>query len=99
LDKSWHILEWKGAKPPLHYEAALADREAGTVQNRVVTREIPLPKDREGKPRMGELLKAIRELVRHSRTVDPELKGQELYDVGFRTDHNQGTVRVQLYFK
>lgn len=77
----------------------MAFQEAGTLQNRVVTREIPLPKDREGKPRMGELLKAIRELVRHSRSTDPDLKGQELYDVGFRTDQNQGTVKVQLYFK
>lgn len=69
------------------------------VESQVVTREIPLPKDREGKPRMGELLRAIRELVRHSRSADPTLKGQELYDVGFRTDRCQDKVEVRLYFK
>lgn len=58
-----------------------------------------MPKDREGKPRMGELLRTIRELVRNSRHADTSLAGQELYDVGFCTDRSRDSVEVRLYFK
>lgn len=47
--------------------------------------------------RPGEVLRAVRRMVRQSRAHDPSLKPMDLYDVGFSRPH--GKVQVTLYFR
>lgn len=67
-------------------------------QEVLVCREIPVPKDRRGKTRSGELLRSIRQLVLAERGLSPGAE-RKLEEVGLRTRTDRETMEVILHYR
>lgn len=65
----------------------------------MVRREVPLPRDREGRLRTADLLRAIRQLVQVFRDERGDAAGRRLQEVGLRPAAQRGVVEVVLHFK
>lgn len=74
-------------------EPSVAER-----QEVLVCREIPVPKDRKGKTRSGELLRGIRQLVLAERSLSPA-SGRKLAEVGLRARADRETMEVILHYR
>jgi hypothetical protein len=64
-----------------------------------VRKEIPLPRDQEGRPRSSELLRTVRDLVQAARVERGPVGGRRLAEVGLRSRTEQGVVEVVLHFR
>lgn len=64
----------------------------------LVRREIPWPKDRAGRPRSTELLRSIRQLVQAARQGRGAADQRRLTEVGLCPRADRGVVEVVLHF-
>lgn len=64
----------------------------------LVRREVPLPRDGQGKTLATELLRSVRQVVQAARRREPTL-GRRLSEVGLKPRRERDVVEVVLYFR